>query len=137
MVGQTKDVGFQIGVRKTFEVGLERAWQLITSPQGMDVWLGGGASLRLEKGATYQTCEGARGELRVLKAHSHLRLTWQPADWQMPSTIQVRVVPAGAKTTISFHQEKLAGPVEREAMRTRWRQVLEQLEPMLASMQGE
>lgn len=127
IVGQTKDVGFQIGASKTMEVTPERAWGLLTSPDGLALWLGRVSDLRLEPGEMYETEEGSRGEIRV-NSGSHLRLTWQPPGWPEPSTVQVRVIPSGEKTVISFHQEKLSGPDVREEMRTRWKGILADLQ---------
>ncbi len=131
VVGQTKAVGFEIGVRKTFAISLDQAWALITSPALVDRWLGAGAAVQWEKGTRYTTADGTTGEIRVAKPLSHLRLTWQPPGWVKPSTVQVRVIANGEKTVISFHQEHLAGPAERMLMQQRWQAVLDYLETVI------
>lgn len=131
LVGETKDVGFNIGARKTFDVSPTEAWKLITSEEGVRVWLGDVTGLKWEVGSEYQTVEGATGKIRVIEPGSHFRLTWQPPEWEKASLIQVRVIPSGAKTVISFHQEHLAGPREREQMGDRWQAVLDDLETLL------
>ena len=131
VVGQTKDVGFQIGVRKTFDIPIQQAWGLITSVEGINLWLGESADFHLEPGEAYQINDGATGEVRVVKPGSHFRLTWQPQGWQRPSLIQVRVIPSGRKTMISFHQEHLPGQPEREQRRQHWQKVLETLQKQL------
>lgn len=131
IVGQTKDAGFEIGVRRTFDVPVIRAWDAITSPNGVKVWLGDASGLKWEKGETYTTKDGTEGEIRVINSGSHLRITWWPKDWEKASTIQIRVIPNGEKTTISFHQENLKGAQEREEMRQRWEKVLDKLEGLL------
>lgn len=129
IVGKTKDTGFQIGVRKTFPISLEQAWKLITSPDGVKLWLGEVEDFRLVKEHPYQTTNGARGEIRVVNPRENIRLTWQPQEWAQASTIQVRVIAVGReKTVISFHQEKLADEAEREKMRQRWEIVLGDLQ---------
>jgi len=40
MKGQTKDVGFQFGIRKTFPVSTEKVWDFLFSEQGLKIWLG-------------------------------------------------------------------------------------------------
>jgi uncharacterized protein YndB with AHSA1/START domain len=47
VVGQTKDVGFQIGARKTLAISPEQAWDLITSEAGLKLWLGDAPDFRL------------------------------------------------------------------------------------------
>ena len=131
VVGQTQDAGFEIGVRKTFSVSPGQAWDLITSEAGLKLWLGDAAEFRLEKGQPYQTREGAEGEVRVVNPGEHFRLTWRPKDWPKASTIQVRIIPSGGKTVISFHQEQLLGQKQREQMHRRWQKVLEELQALL------
>ena len=124
----TKDVGFQIGVRRTLPIQLEAAWQLITSPDGIGIWLGAPGDISLIKGDRYKLEDGSRGEMRVFKALSHLRITWQPHGWPRASTIQVRVIPKDTRTVIAFHQENLPGAAEREGRRAHFESALDKFE---------
>lgn len=66
IIGQTKTVGFQVGVRRTLPITQEKAWQLVSSPEGLALWLGEGGCIHLHPGAQYQTDLGA-GEIRIVK----------------------------------------------------------------------
>ncbi len=57
-VGQTKDVGFQIGVRKTFPISIEMAWSFLFSEEGLRVWLGNINLDEFQVNKTYKTEEG-------------------------------------------------------------------------------
>lgn len=129
--GLTKDVGFQIGVRRTLPIPFEEAWQFLTSEEGVALWLGETAEFDFGEGGSYQLADGAHGEIRVFKPNSHLRLTWQPGDWPRPSTIQLRVVPNGERTTIAFHQEHLPGAEEREERRAYYKAVLARIKEVI------
>lgn len=135
VVGQTKDVGFQIGVRRTFDVTLQQAWSALTSEQGLRLWLGDVPEFRLEPGTSYLTREGIRGEIRVVKPGGHVRMAWQPGDWPNESTLQVRVIPGSTsgRTAVSFHQEKLRDARQRRQMHRHWLQVLDQLDALFQS----
>jgi uncharacterized protein YndB with AHSA1/START domain len=124
-VGRTNAAGWEIGVRRTLPLTPNQAWQLLTSDMGMSAWLG--APIVLEPQAHYQLSRGTRGKVTVYEPGSHLRLTWQLPGWSTPSVVQVRVLPARTGSTISFHQENLAGPSERESMRDHWTSMLNQL----------
>ncbi|NEW06752.1 SRPBCC domain-containing protein [Paenibacillus sp. SYP-B3998] len=120
-VGQTATVGFQIGVRRTLPVSPEEVWKVLTSPEGRQDWLGNLEDVRFTESHNYETVEGTTGEFRVVKPLHQIRLTWQPKNWPQPSTLQIRLIAIQAgRTTISFHQEKLAGEQQREAMKLRW-----------------
>ena len=127
-VGLTKDVGFQIGVRRTLPIQAEDAWRLLTSSKGVNIWLGVTSKLDFTKGAKYRLDNGAVGEVRVYGPNSHLRITWQPPDWPRASTIQIRVIPKGDRTVIAFHQEHLPGEKERAERRAYYISVLDELE---------
>lgn len=128
-VGQTQDVGFNVGARRSFPLTPNQAWDWLTSPDGVKLWLGVvKGELPHEPKATYETRDGAKGEIRVFEPGSHLRLTWQPKGWKRASLIQVRVRPAAQGATVSFHQEHLVGPRARADMKKRWQAVLDQVE---------
>src|SRR5688572_21444528 len=93
-VGLTKDVVYEIGVRRTLPIDLKAAWKLITSEEAVSLWLGSPADIDFTKGAEYELSDGSQGEVRVFEPDSHLRITWQPQGWQRASLIQVRVLPA-------------------------------------------
>lgn len=40
MIGKTKDVGLQFGVRKTIPVSTEKVWDFLFSESGLRIWLG-------------------------------------------------------------------------------------------------
>lgn len=127
VLGGTEKAGFQIGVQKTLPLTAEDAWNLITQPEGLALWLGTVSDLRWEKRAAYETAEGTRGEIRSFTPGKLVRLTWQPAGFAAPSTLQVYLEPSGKKTAVLFHQEKLDSAATREQMRAHWREVLQRL----------
>lgn len=131
-VGQTQDANYQIGVRKTVEGSVEEIWELLMSNRGSTHWLGEHSIKTFEKGTEFETKDGKSGEIRVFKPYEHIRLTWKLKDWDRPSTLQIRAIPASSgKTTISFHQEKLSDGKMRERMREHWKGVLDKIEELL------
>jgi uncharacterized protein YndB with AHSA1/START domain len=127
-VGQTADAGFNVGAQRRLSITPEDAWRLVTSPEGVRAWLGDAPGFALEKGVEYTTADGASGVVRVARPGSHLRVTWQPPGWVRPSTIQLRVMAEGEKTTISLHQEHLPGAAEREERRRHLKAALDVLQ---------
>jgi len=127
--GLTRDAGWEIGVRRTVPVEVDAVWTLLRSPEGTAVWLGGPAAIAV---GPYRLDDGTEGEIRVDEPGSHIRLTWRPPGRGEPTVVQVRVLPARTGATIAFHQERLDGPREREAMRERWTAVIARLREMLA-----
>lgn len=126
MVGKTKDVGFQFGIRKTFSVSTEKVWDFLFSENGLKIWLGKLKNeLEIEK--EYETENGITGLVRVFKVNSHIRLNWKPKHWDNISTIQIRVVGNQEKTTIAIHQEKLLNFEQRMEMKEYWTKIMNEI----------
>lgn len=126
-VGLTKEVGWQIGVRRTVPLSVEDAWALLFSEEGLKAWLGDAVNITFAKGKPYQLKDGTTGEIRVYKPLSHIRLTFDPPGANHPSTIQVRVLPNDGRCTIAFHQEHLSSAAERGQRRWFFQHALDQL----------
>ncbi|MDX1995493.1 MAG: SRPBCC domain-containing protein [bacterium] len=126
-VGKTRSQGWETGVRRTFPLRPARAWALLTRQPGLGYWLGTGVEFPLQKGDTFTTVEGTKGEIRSYSQGELIRMRWQPPEWDFESTLQIRVLPAKTGATISFHHELLQNADQREAMRQRWTEVLEKL----------
>jgi uncharacterized protein YndB with AHSA1/START domain len=122
-VGDTQ-IGFEVGARKTFPMHVKEAWEWVTSPEGVNLWLGDEVHLKFEKGEKYQTKNGVIGEVRVVNPQENIRITWQPKNWEKHSVIQVRVIPSGNNTVISFHQEQMPSKKDREERRKHWQKIL-------------
>lgn len=129
--GETLDAGFQIGVQRTVQVEQPALWEWMLSPEGRSVWLGEVEAFEAEPGSPFETVDGTTGEVRTVKSGERLRMTWQPAGREEPTTLQLTLsCPRNdaSKTTLRVHQEKLADGAEREAMREHWRGVLDGIE---------
>jgi uncharacterized protein YndB with AHSA1/START domain len=128
--GETRHAGYQIGVRRTLPLPAEHAWDLVTSPRGLRIWLGRLGGRRLKAGLSFRLADGTHCRHRVLKPGSSLRLGWHPPDWPRSSTIQVRVIPRGERCVLAFHQEGLPGASARLERGAFYRSALVQLQEL-------
>lgn len=126
IVGETKDAGFQFGLRKTFYISFEEAWDFMFSTNGLKIWLGMLATELAEK-QTYKTKEGIEGEIRLIKVNSHIRLTWKKKGWDNFSQLQVRVLNKNGKSVISFHHDHLLDFNQRNEIEGHWNKVMEKI----------
>jgi uncharacterized protein YndB with AHSA1/START domain len=116
VTGQTKDTGFQIGVRKTYPVSAEAAWDFLFSDEGLASWLGNVKATDIDTDKAYKTKDGTEGKVLVFKPLSHIRMSWKKKEWKNTPTLQVRLIRVNDKATISFHQEKLTDSTQRKEM---------------------
>lgn len=129
--GQTADAKFQIGVRITVAATPEAVWEALVSPAGKALWLASKDAVLAPK-TSYEAADGTRGEIRVVKPADRVRFTRRDPDASTPSTVQITLAPSGeAKTTVTFHHEKLRDTHEREAMRRQWKAVADRIKAMI------
>ena len=126
--GQTADAGFEVGVQRTLPIDQKTAWKLLTSDEGLQVWLGASADdIRFEKGELYETPDGIVGEIRSVDPGNKVRLTYKTASSEHATTLQIYLLSNNGSTAVRFHHEKLEDMAEREAMKQHWQNVLERL----------
>lgn len=129
VAGKTSDAGWEIGVQKTLPISPKKAWELITSKKGVEIWLNTSSLKTFKVGETFKTKDGKEGKIRVVDTGRKLRLKVGH------TTVQIYVLPNGknpstslrARTAIHFHQEKLKSEKEREIQRKHWQEVLNKL----------
>jgi uncharacterized protein YndB with AHSA1/START domain len=121
--GLTKDSGWQIGVSRTLPHPVPVVWDFISGPEGLALWLGPGAHLAPERGASYRTTAGVTGEVRGYRPAERIRVT------HGTTTVQTSLTPAadGAGTMLRFHQEHLKSAEEREQRRAHWKHVMDKV----------
>lgn len=105
--GQTKDTGWQFGVRKSVPTNLNEVWDFLFSEKGIKIWL-----------------KGADKEFSTFKHHSHLRTKRKLKECSNEATLQMRVISGKDKTTIAFHIEKLLDEKQREETKIYWDKVI-------------
>jgi hypothetical protein len=103
--GQTADGTWEVGVRRTLPLDPETAWTVLR---------------------TLLDDEHVRG-VRSETPGRVVRATYQPPEWEHPSTLQLRVLPAATGSTLAIHHERLPSADAREALCRRWTEALERL----------
>jgi len=74
------------------------------------------------------------GLVTTLQEGSHLRMKWKKLGWEHFSMLQIRVIPAGNKATLSFHQDHLADENQRAEMKAHWISIIEKVGDCVASL---
>lgn len=128
-VGLTRDNGWQAGVRRTLPLSPEKAWDFLLSPDAVNIWLGGRNPIAAD--GKFKLPDGTRCEITVFQPASHLRMRWQPPDYAQPAILQVRLLPAGKKTVLAFHQEKLPDAAARKQRLVFYRTALARLAELM------
>ena len=132
-IGLTRDSEWQIGVRRTIPVSVEKLWEMIISKKGIAIWLGAGPEFKFQVGEEYILTDGTEGRIRVYHPYSHLRISRQPVDpsYDHPALIQIRILASGVKSVLAFHEEHLPSESERQKRKTFYLGVVDQIKNAL------
>jgi len=115
ITGQTKDAGWQFGIRKSIPLKLNEVWDFLFSENGIKLWL-----------------EDADKKFSTFRQLSHIRTKWKPKGWTNEAALQMRVLPNKDKTTIAFHIDKLLNEEQREEAKTYWSNVIKAISEQVA-----
>ncbi|MEA4916600.1 hypothetical protein [Proteiniphilum sp.] len=119
-VGQTKDTGWQFGIRRSVPFNINEVWDFLFSENGTQLWL-----------------KGADKEFSTFKNLSHIRTKWKLKDWTNEATLQMRLIANKDKTTIAFHIENLCDERQREETKAYWNTVIETIIEKITTSDSE
>lgn len=117
---------------KTYPVTAKKAWEVLSSPEGISIWLGSVSNFDLEPKARFETDDGIFGEIRTMVRGKRLRMTWQESDWEKHTVLQIYIWDRpGKKSMIGFMHEGIKSGRQKMQIKDRWLQVCENLSPLL------
>lgn len=132
--GKTRDTGFQVGVRKTVRGNTLYTWDFLFSEKGLGIWLGNIDPDDLVIRRKFSLSNQVTGKITVFEPYSYLTMDWKKNGWDNASQLQVRVTGSGEDSTVvSFLQEMLAGPEQREEMKAHWEEILSFIEDAIGT----
>ena len=127
-VGETTR-GFQVSKQKTFLPDASRAWELLTSAEGLAAWLGAGAPDALHESQTFALDSGVHVTVRGIRYGESIRLGWNPPQHDPTQVVIAWVQTSNSgKGTIAFSHENLPDAQAREVARARWTDALKALQ---------
>lgn len=121
---------YSVTVSKSLHLDQLTAWRLWVSEEGIQAWLWPLSPVSLDLKATFETEDGAFGEVRTFKKNERFRLRWQEVDWPKHSTVQLMIMPRpavkgqGRSILVIMHDGLTSGRI-REQMRERWKDAVE------------
>jgi uncharacterized protein YndB with AHSA1/START domain len=113
---------------KTIPLTKADAWEFLTSPEGMKIWLKPFAHFPFEKGRGFEVDGGVFGEVRTVKKGERVRFTWTGEEWPKPSVVQVMVIARkGEKSLVVIQHEKIPSMEMRNQLKEQWKESLGRL----------
>lgn len=126
-VGETTR-GFSVSVQRSVAAEAAAVWDSLTAPSGLVALVGAVDPPALVVGAVVATTDGARYEVRTVRAPDRLRLRCERPDHPGATVVEVSIAARAARgATVRIMHDKLPDAAAREAMRAHWRAALKRL----------
>ena len=128
IAGQNGKGEYSTVATRTFPLSARELWKLISSPDGLALWLKPMGDFMVKPKNEFEVEGGIFGEVRTMKAPERIRMTWQETDWPKASVLNVAVIPRdGKKSVLVFQHDGLRSARQREDLRAYWKARIEEL----------
>jgi uncharacterized protein YndB with AHSA1/START domain len=119
--------GYTVCATKSLKVDPHAAYTAFASAKALDAWFGGKHVLELREGGRLANADGNRATVRKFTPDKVIRLLWEDEGLTMPTPVEIKFAPAGAKTTVMVTIDRLQNRAEADGYRKAWGEALERL----------
>jgi uncharacterized protein YndB with AHSA1/START domain len=123
--------GYTICATKTIKANANACYVPFSSAAQLDRWFGSGHNLDLGDGGKLANADGNRATVKKANPGKTIRLTWEDVDLTMPTPVEIKFAPAGAKTTVMVTIDRLQTRAEADGYRRAWGKALDRLKALV------
>ncbi|WP_068398483.1 SRPBCC family protein [Kribbia dieselivorans] len=98
---------------------LSEVWVRLTQPEGIQAWLGEGATLG-GKGDPWKASDGTCGVTRSYHPEEQVRVSWHAEETAPPTVVDLQMTTEGEGTLLTLRHEHLPQDADRDALSARW-----------------
>lgn len=125
--------GYTICATKSVKAPPEACYPLLASPAGLDRWLGPGTQGEVADGGAISNADGNRAAVRKVNPNKVVRLVWEQPDAAPGTPVEIKLEPAGAKTTIMVTHDRLQTQADADGFRRAWGEALDRFKVAVES----
>ena len=122
-----KPKGYTVCATKSLKVDPKTAYAAFASARALDAWFGPKHVLELKEGGRFANADGNRATVKKFTPEKAIRLLWEDEGLTMPTPVEIKFAPAGAKTTVMVTIDRLQNRAEADGYRKAWGEALERL----------
>lgn len=123
--------GYTICATKAIRSTPQACYDAFASAAVLDRWLGAGHVLDFREGGSLHNADGNTAEIRKLNAGKAIKLRWMQVHAAPDTPVEVKLQPAGAKTTVMVTHDRLQDREAADGMRRAWGGALDRLKALL------
>ncbi len=115
-----------VSVERISSQPLDRLWQRLTTPDGVEALLGEGARLG-GKGESWHAADGTHGVTRSYHPAEQVRVSWHAEAGSPATVVDLQLAPHEEGTRLRLDHGRLVAGMSREALTARWEGALARL----------
>jgi uncharacterized protein YndB with AHSA1/START domain len=131
-----KPKGYTICATKSVKADPKKAYATFSTAAALDRWFGAKNKLDLKDGGRLENADGNRATVKKATPDKTIRFVWEDAGLTMPTPVEVKFQPAGAKTTVMVTIDRLQTRAEADGYRKAWGEALERLKSTLEGQES-
>jgi uncharacterized protein YndB with AHSA1/START domain len=122
-----KPKGYAVCATKSVKADPATCYAAFAGAAALDAWFGPRHDARMEDGGHWRNADGNQATVRKVTPGRTIRLVWEDAGLTMPTPVEIKFAPSGAKTTVMVTIERLQTRAEADGYRRAWGEALERL----------
>jgi uncharacterized protein YndB with AHSA1/START domain len=123
--------GYTICATKSIKAAPAACFAAFAKAEALDAWLGAGHELDFREGGSLANADGNRAAIRKINPGKTIRMHWTQPDAAPDTPVEVKLQPAGAKTTVMITHDRLQTRAEADGFRRAWGEALSRLKAWL------
>jgi uncharacterized protein YndB with AHSA1/START domain len=126
-----KPKGYSICPTKNIAASPKRCYDAFASATALDAWFGPRNRIELRDGGTWSCADGNRATIRKVTAGKGIRLLAEDTGLTLPTPVDIKFTPNGAKCTVMVAIERLQTRAEADGYRRAWGAALDALKAVI------
>jgi uncharacterized protein YndB with AHSA1/START domain len=122
-----KPKGYSICPTKNVNAAPKKCFDAFASGTALDAWFGPRNELELREGGTWRCADGNHATIRKVNAGKNIRLMAEDGGLTLPTPVEIKFTPNGAKCTVMVSVDRLQTRAEADGYRRAWSEALERL----------
>ena len=126
-----KPKGYTICATKSIKADANACYGAFADKAALNRWFGPGHDAEMRDGGHWRNADGNRATIKKASPGKNIRLIWEDPDLTIPTPVEIKFAPAGAKTTVMVTIDRLQTRAEADGYRRAWGEALDRLKSTL------
>jgi uncharacterized protein YndB with AHSA1/START domain len=126
-----KPKGYSICPTKSINASPKKCFDAFATGPALNAWYGPRNSIDLKESGEWRCADGNRATIRKVNAGKNIRMIAEDEGLTLPTPVEIKFTPNGAKCTVMVAIERLQTRAEADGYRRAWSEALDRLKSVV------